>query len=82
MALSVYVNDILVIGSSLSDIQQVKDYLHALFTIKDIGDARYFLGLENARNSTGLYVAQTKYVMDIIKDTRLAQAKTVSTPFP
>ncbi|KAL0367257.1 UNVERIFIED_CONTAM: Retrovirus-related Pol polyprotein from transposon RE1 [Sesamum radiatum] len=78
----VYVDDILITGPSISDIQTVKNYLHALFTIKDIGDARYFLGLEIARNSTGLYVAQTKYIVDIIKDTGLEQAKAASTPFP
>ncbi|KAL0461877.1 UNVERIFIED_CONTAM: Retrovirus-related Pol polyprotein from transposon RE2 [Sesamum latifolium] len=82
LALLVYVDDILVIGPSLSDIQKVKNYLHAPFTIKDIGGARYFLGLEIAMSSCGLYVAQTKYVMEIIKDTGLMQARSISTSFP
>ncbi|KAL2240956.1 UNVERIFIED_CONTAM: Retrovirus-related Pol polyprotein from transposon RE1 [Sesamum indicum] len=82
MALLVYVDDILITGPSLDDITAVKRYLHQLFTIKDIGDARYFLGLEIARGSSGLYVAQTKYVLDIVRDTGLAQAKSVSSPFP
>ncbi|KAL0354232.1 UNVERIFIED_CONTAM: Retrovirus-related Pol polyprotein from transposon RE2 [Sesamum angustifolium] len=51
LALLVYVDDILLTGSSLEEIQAVKCYLHDLFTIKDIGEARYFLGLEIARNS-------------------------------
>ncbi|KAL0416927.1 UNVERIFIED_CONTAM: Retrovirus-related Pol polyprotein from transposon RE2 [Sesamum latifolium] len=82
MALLVYVDDILIVGSSMPDIQFVKGYLHNLSTIKDIGDAQYFLGLEIARNSTGIYLAQTKYTQDIIKDTGLQHAKTVSTHFP
>ncbi|KAL0451585.1 UNVERIFIED_CONTAM: putative mitochondrial protein [Sesamum latifolium] len=82
MALLVYVDDILVTAPSLADIQEVKDYLHSLFTIKDIGIARYFLGLEITRNENGIYVAQTKYVLDIIKYTGLLQGKTASTPFP
>ncbi|KAL0433998.1 UNVERIFIED_CONTAM: Retrovirus-related Pol polyprotein from transposon RE1 [Sesamum latifolium] len=81
MALLLYVDDILITGPSICDIQTVKAYLHALFTIKDTGDARYFLGLEIARNSIGFYVAQTKYIEDIIKDTGLEQAKAASTPF-
>ncbi|KAL0389722.1 UNVERIFIED_CONTAM: Retrovirus-related Pol polyprotein from transposon TNT 1-94 [Sesamum calycinum] len=60
----------------------VKCYLHDLFTIKDIGEARYFLGLEIARNSKGSYVAQTKYILDIVKDTGLLEAKAASTPLP
>ncbi|KAL2231261.1 UNVERIFIED_CONTAM: Retrovirus-related Pol polyprotein from transposon RE2 [Sesamum indicum] len=82
LALLVYVDDIVVTTPSLALIQSVKDYLHALFTIKDLGDARYFLGLEIARGSDGLYLAQTKYVRDIISDTGMSSAKSVSTPFP
>ncbi|KAL0409675.1 UNVERIFIED_CONTAM: Retrovirus-related Pol polyprotein from transposon RE1 [Sesamum radiatum] len=82
MALMVYVDDILVTGPCLEDIDTVKDYLHNLFTIKDMGDARYFLGLEIARSSTGIYVAQTKYVLDIVSDAGLSRAKSASTPLP
>ncbi|KAL0313066.1 UNVERIFIED_CONTAM: Retrovirus-related Pol polyprotein from transposon RE1 [Sesamum radiatum] len=82
LMLLVYVDDILVTGPSLTDIQFVKDHLHQLFTIKDIGVARYFLGLEIARGSSGIYVAQTKYIMDIVKDLGLLEAKAVSTLLP
>ncbi|KAK4410242.1 hypothetical protein Sango_0097200 [Sesamum angolense] len=61
MALLVYVDDILISEPSLSDIQHVKDCLNDLFTINDIGDARYLLGLEIACSATGTFVAQTKY---------------------
>ncbi|KAL0437456.1 UNVERIFIED_CONTAM: Copia protein [Sesamum radiatum] len=82
MALLVYVDNILVTTPTLALIQSVKDYLHSLFTIKDLRDARYFLGLEITRNEDGLYVAQTKYVQDIIQDTGLSKAKSTSTPIP
>ncbi|KAL2232558.1 UNVERIFIED_CONTAM: Retrovirus-related Pol polyprotein from transposon RE2 [Sesamum indicum] len=82
MALLVYVDDILITGPSLDDIAQVKQYLHQLFTIKDLGDARYFLGLEIVRGSSGLYITQTKYILDIVKDTGLLKAKPASSPFP
>ncbi|KAK4385674.1 Retrovirus-related Pol polyprotein from transposon RE1 [Sesamum angolense] len=80
--LLVYVDDILITGPSLSDIEGVKSYLHSLFTIKDIGGARYFLGLEIARSTSGAYLAQTKYTLDIIKDTAMLNSKATSTPFP
>ncbi|KAL0448559.1 UNVERIFIED_CONTAM: Retrovirus-related Pol polyprotein from transposon RE1 [Sesamum latifolium] len=82
LALLVYVDDILVTSPSISEIQPVKDYLHDLFTIKDLGDARYFFCLEIARGSTGLYVSQSKYIADIVRDTGLEDAKSVSTPLP
>ncbi|KAL0326589.1 UNVERIFIED_CONTAM: Retrovirus-related Pol polyprotein from transposon RE2 [Sesamum angustifolium] len=34
------------------------------------------------RSTSGLYVAQTKYVLDIVHDVKLSNAKGVSTPFP
>ncbi|KAL0327865.1 UNVERIFIED_CONTAM: Retrovirus-related Pol polyprotein from transposon TNT 1-94 [Sesamum calycinum] len=46
----------LVCKPSLDEIQNLKSYLHKLFTIKDIGDARYFLALEIARSYSGIYV--------------------------
>ncbi|KAK4395885.1 hypothetical protein Sango_1742800 [Sesamum angolense] len=50
IGLLVYVDDILVAGPCMTAIQAVKSYVHSLFTIKDIGDAIHFLGLEIARN--------------------------------
>ncbi|KAL2226906.1 uncharacterized protein LOC110011899 [Sesamum indicum] len=82
MALIIYVDDIIITGPSIDDIARVKCYLHDLFTIKDLGDARYFLGLEIARGSSGLYIAQTKYTLDIVRDTGLLHAKPASSPFP
>ncbi|KAL0285670.1 UNVERIFIED_CONTAM: putative mitochondrial protein [Sesamum angustifolium] len=80
--LLVYVDDILITGPSLSDIEGVKSYLHSLFTIKDISDVRYFLGLEIARSTSRAYLAQTKYTLYIIKDTGMFNSKATSTPFP
>ncbi|KAL2237190.1 UNVERIFIED_CONTAM: Retrovirus-related Pol polyprotein from transposon RE2 [Sesamum indicum] len=82
MVLLVFVDDILITGPLLAAFRGVKDYLHTLFTIKDIGDARYFLGMEIARCSDGLYVSRTKYTIDIIRDAGLCQAKSASTPLP
>ncbi|KAL0462665.1 UNVERIFIED_CONTAM: Retrovirus-related Pol polyprotein from transposon RE1 [Sesamum latifolium] len=82
MALLVYVDDILLTTPTVHLIQSLKEFLHSLFTIKDLGEARYFLSLEIARSSDGLYVAQNKYIRDIIQDIGLKNAKSTSTPFP
>ncbi|KAL0413853.1 UNVERIFIED_CONTAM: putative transposon Ty5-1 protein [Sesamum radiatum] len=82
MALLVYVDDILVTAPTLPLIQIVKDYLHSLSTIKDLGDARYFLDLEIARIIDGMYIAQMQYAHDIIQDTGLSTVKSTSTNFP
>ncbi|KAL0353608.1 UNVERIFIED_CONTAM: Retrovirus-related Pol polyprotein from transposon RE1 [Sesamum angustifolium] len=81
-ALLVYVDDILLTGNSESALHAVRDYLDDLFTIKDLGQAKYFLGLELARSSHGLQVSQHKYLQDILADTSMLAAKPASTPFP
>ncbi|KAL0320005.1 UNVERIFIED_CONTAM: Copia protein [Sesamum radiatum] len=82
LALLVYVDDILVMGPSEDLIVEVKRYLDALFTIKDLGFAKYFLGLEIARSTDGMSVTQRKYAMDIISDSGLTRATPVLTPLP
>ncbi|KAL0373560.1 UNVERIFIED_CONTAM: Retrovirus-related Pol polyprotein from transposon RE1 [Sesamum radiatum] len=79
-ALLVYVDDVLITGTSLDCIQDVKAYLDNLFTIKDLGFARYFLGLELARSSHCTYVMQCKYLRDILVDCKMHDAHSVPTP--
>ncbi|KAL0399852.1 UNVERIFIED_CONTAM: Retrovirus-related Pol polyprotein from transposon RE1 [Sesamum radiatum] len=63
-------------------ISEVKHYLDRLFTIKDLGVAKYFLGLEIARSLQGLVITQTKYIKDFIADTGLLDARPASTRLP
>ena len=53
-----------------------------MFTIKDLGYAKYFLGLEIARSLEGTAINQRKYVLDILTDTGMMGAKPASTPSP
>ncbi|KAL2240869.1 UNVERIFIED_CONTAM: Retrovirus-related Pol polyprotein from transposon RE1 [Sesamum indicum] len=83
LVLLLYVDDILVAGTSNEHIAAVKDYLDRLFTIKDLGVAQeHFLGLEVARSSQGIIVTQTKYIKDIMIDTGLLHARAATTPLP
>ncbi|KAL0404230.1 UNVERIFIED_CONTAM: Retrovirus-related Pol polyprotein from transposon TNT 1-94 [Sesamum radiatum] len=82
VALLVYVDDILLIGTSENHLHAIKQYLDRLFTIKDLGPAKYFLGLELARSPHGLLITQCKYLQDILVDVSMVNAKPASTPFP
>lgn len=64
IALIVYVDDVLVASPSLRLIQELKDFLHKAFTIKDLGKAKYFLGMEIVRGPTSTSLNQRKYVLD------------------
>ena len=80
LALLVYVDDILLTGDSLAGINSLKKFLHQQFRIKDLGAAKYFLGLEIARNASGLHVCQRKYVLDLLSETGFLSCKPIATP--
>ncbi|KAL2242389.1 UNVERIFIED_CONTAM: Retrovirus-related Pol polyprotein from transposon RE1 [Sesamum indicum] len=82
IALLIYVDDVLIAAASKSLIEEVKRYLDNLFTIKDLGEAQYFLGLELFRSQKGLVLSQNKYTQDIVRDVGLSEGKSALTPLP
>jgi len=56
--------------------------LHQAFTIKDLGLAGYFLGIEIARSKTETLLNQRKHVLDILSDAGLTGAKPAKFPLP
>lgn len=60
LALVIYVDDILISGSNPTKIKADKEYLHSLFTIKDLDQAKYFLGIEVARTTSGITISKNK----------------------
>lgn len=82
LAIVLYVDDLLITGTSEKKILQLKEFLHNAFIIKDMGAAKYFLGIEMARSEKGMLLSQTKYISDLIKEVRFEDANTVKTPLP
>ncbi|XP_026431503.1 uncharacterized protein LOC113351598 [Papaver somniferum] len=73
--------DILLTGSSPEFLQSIISQLQAQFPIKDLGDLHYFLGLEVKRDSSTLFLSQTKYAMDLFKRFNMEGEKACQTPF-
>ncbi|CAH9118288.1 unnamed protein product [Cuscuta europaea] len=78
--LLVYVDDIVLSGNNISEIQSVKQYLHQTFKIKDLGPLRFFLGLEMARSQKGIILNQRKYCLELINEAGLLGSKPATTP--
>ncbi|XP_019085563.1 PREDICTED: uncharacterized protein LOC109126461 [Camelina sativa] len=55
-------------------------FLHSAFDIKDLGELRYFLGIEIYRSSEGLFLSQRKYTLDLLAETGRLGAKPAATP--
>lgn len=80
LALFVYVVDILIGSNDLDVNSDLKSYLYTKFRIKDLGQSKYFLGLEIARSTNGITLCQRKYALEILETSGLLSSKTTGTP--
>ncbi|RVW20492.1 Retrovirus-related Pol polyprotein from transposon RE1 [Vitis vinifera] len=79
-ALLVYVDDIIVIGNCEKEKHKVKQRLATEFEINELGKLKYFLGIEVAYSTQGIFISQQKYVTDLLAETGKIGCKPVSTP--
>jgi hypothetical protein len=79
--LLLYVYDMVLTGSSSSLIRTFITRLSKEFSMKDLGDLHYFLGVEVQPNEKGLFLSQTKYALDLLHRASMTDAKPISTPF-
>lgn len=82
MALSRLVanDDLVLTGDDTEEIDAITTALHQTFKIKNLGNLTYFLGLEVARNSTGLHLSQRKYTLDLLQETGMLDCAPMATP--
>ncbi|XP_019420701.1 PREDICTED: uncharacterized protein LOC109330886 [Lupinus angustifolius] len=73
-------DDIILSGNNFHEINQLKTLLDTAFKIKDLGNRKFFLGLEIARNHSGISLNQRRYALEILSDTGMIGCKPTSTP--
>ncbi|KAL9237818.1 hypothetical protein vseg_012322 [Gypsophila vaccaria] len=74
----IYVDDLVIVGYDSQAITAFKSYLSKCFYMKDLGKLKYFLGLEVAHSSKGLFLCQRKYTLDLLSKTGLLGCKPAS----
>ena len=80
--LLLYVDDMLVAGSDMQEIVNLKQKLSKQFEMKDLGAAKQILGMRIKRdtNSRSLLLSQDKYINKVLSRFNMQNAKAVSTP--
>ena len=66
--LIVYVDDIILIGDNVFEIDHLNKELPKEFEMKDLDLLRYFLGMKVAHSKTSIVVTLRKYALDLLKE--------------
>lgn len=77
----VYVDDLLVTGSSVENIQRFKKQMQSEFDMSDIGKLAYYLGLEVKHQTGFTEIKQTAYGKKILEKANMSTCKPVMTPW-
>ena len=76
----VYVDDIIITGCSSTQISSLIAKLDSIFTLRDLGQLSYFLGIEVSYHEGSMNLSQTKYVSDLLHRTEMFDTKPAKTP--
>jgi len=69
----------IVTGNDQDEIFSLQQYLAFEFEMKQLGNLKYFLGIEVARSKHGIFLCQRKYTIDLLSETGLLRSKPIDT---
>lgn len=75
-----YVDNILITGSSSSFITNLISVLSSKFVMKDLGSLSYFLGIEVLYHGSSIILSQTKYASDLLVKVGMQDCKPSFSP--
>ncbi|GJX94926.1 ribonuclease H-like domain-containing protein [Tanacetum coccineum] len=78
--LLLYVDDIVLTASSEILLQQIIRSLHQEFAMTDLGPLNYFLGISVSHDSSGLFLSQKKYAVEILDRAHMVNCNPSRTP--
>ncbi|XP_019420623.1 PREDICTED: uncharacterized protein LOC109330800 [Lupinus angustifolius] len=73
-------DDLVLAGNDLDDIRHTKLILHNKFSIKDLENLKFLLGMEVARACHGITLYQRKYTLDLLEESDIRGSKPAYTP--
>jgi hypothetical protein len=80
ISILLYVDDLVIIGADLDEINRVKRELATLLDMKDLGGLHYFLGIEVISTPEGILISQCHYALTMLFKFGMANCKSISTP--
>ncbi len=76
----IYVDDLIVTGDNDADISNLKKLLKQKFEMKDLGELRYFFGIEVIQSPKGIWLLQRQYALNKLAEYGMTGCKPISIP--
>ncbi|CAL5421506.1 unnamed protein product [Camellia sinensis] len=76
----IYVDDILLTGTDQGYIQSLLSHMHQAFSMKELEDISYFLGISVQSTSDGYFLSQHKYASELLIKAGMVDCKPCATP--
>ncbi|KAJ9544511.1 hypothetical protein OSB04_024218 [Centaurea solstitialis] len=80
LLVQIYVDDIIFGSTKSSMCKEFEDLMHKKFKMSAMGELTFFLGLQVAQKTDGIFIHQSKYVKDILHKFGFSDVKPASTP--
>ncbi|KAE9618243.1 putative RNA-directed DNA polymerase [Lupinus albus] len=80
LLICLYVDDLVITGSSQKGIELVKQSLKQEFEMTDLGILSYFLGFEFAYTDQGILMHQKKYISEVLERFNMVQCNVADIP--
>jgi hypothetical protein len=78
--LAMYVDDLLLFGPNLDDLQDIQNQLKQRFKMTDLGQLSHYLGMEITITPGKLILTQSTYLKQVLNQFGMKDCKPVSTP--
>jgi hypothetical protein len=79
--LCLYVDDILILGTNIDIIHEVKSFLLKSFDMKDLGEADVILNIKLIKEDSGITLSQSRYVEKVLSRFGFMDSKPSPTPY-
>ncbi|GJX51831.1 retrovirus-related pol polyprotein from transposon TNT 1-94 [Tanacetum coccineum] len=80
MLIQIYVDDIIFSSTNLKYCTKFSELMVKRFEMSMMGEMKFFLGLQVNQFSNGIFINQSKYILDILKRFGMENCDTVPTP--
>ena len=69
----------IVTGNDSKERKTLQEHLAREFKMKDLGELKYFLGIEVSRSKKGIFLSQIKYALDLLNETGMTTCSPTNT---